>query len=95
MSKKRVTVSIDEELVVAANAAVEEGRARSMSGWVESALIYKSADDERLRALEEAIQAYETEHGVLTDEQIERRKRLDREAAEAVRTAARTGRGVA
>src|SRR5215510_4840364 len=37
-NKERLTVTVDSELIEAANTAVEEGRVTSLSGWVNIAL---------------------------------------------------------
>jgi len=37
-SKRRLTVTVDPELVEAGNRAVAEGKADSLSGWVNGAL---------------------------------------------------------
>src|SRR5437763_1383186 len=77
MSKDRLTVTVDPQLVEAGNAAVAEGRAGSLSAWVNLALHERAAKDRRLRALAEAGAAYESAFGVV-------------QAAEPVRPAARS-----
>jgi len=66
MSKERLTVTVDSELIEAANQAVTEGRVASLSGWVNLALAERAAKERRLRALAEAVAAYEDEFGEIT-----------------------------
>jgi Arc/MetJ-type ribon-helix-helix transcriptional regulator len=98
MSKERITVSVDPDLIAAGAAAVADGRAESMSAWVNEAMAEKAAKDQRRMALAEAIAAYEAEFGVITEEEMDEQDRLDKEAAAAVRAGTlgrRRGRGVA
>ncbi|MGH8906115.1 MAG: hypothetical protein ACRD0K_06295 [Egibacteraceae bacterium] len=85
LRKERLTVTVDPEFVAAGNAAVAEGRAESLSGWVNQALADRVARDRRLRALAEAVAAYEAEFGEITDEELAAQARADREAAIVVR----------
>jgi Arc/MetJ-type ribon-helix-helix transcriptional regulator len=83
--KQRLTVTVDPELVQAANQAVAAGRAESLSGWVNDALAQRVLRDARLAALAAAIGDYEAEFGEITDEEIDAQRRADREAAVVVR----------
>jgi Arc/MetJ-type ribon-helix-helix transcriptional regulator len=94
MSKERITVSVDAELAAAATAAVQAGRAESVSAWVGEAMGEKAAKERRLAALAEAVRAYEAEHGPISDDEIVAQARADRDAAAAVR-AGRRKRGAA
>jgi hypothetical protein len=85
--KERLTVTVDAELVVAGNRAVRAGDADSLSGWVNDALAEREAKDRRLRAMAEAVAAYEAEFGVITDEEMAAQKRADQRAAIVVRGA--------
>jgi Arc/MetJ-type ribon-helix-helix transcriptional regulator len=85
MSKERITVSIDPNLIAAAAAAVQAGKAESVSAWVNDAMAAKAAEDRRLNALAELIADYEAEFGAFTDEEMEQQAKDDREAAEASR----------
>lgn len=87
--KSRLTVTVDGLLLEAANDAVREGRAPSVSAWVNLALERQAARERRLRALSDAVAAYEEKHGVISDEEIERQRRVDRRSATVV-TAPRT-----
>jgi hypothetical protein len=94
MSKDRLTVTVDPQLVEAGNAAVAEGRAGSLSAWVNLALHERAAKDLRLRALADAVAAYESEFGEITAEELAAQARADRAAARVVRgRAARPPRG--
>jgi hypothetical protein len=59
MRKERMTVTVDRALVE----AVASGRASSISTWVNAALAERAAKDRHLRAMSEAIAAYEAEFG--------------------------------
>ncbi len=83
--KERLTVTVDPDLVVAGNKAVAEGRADSLSGWVNGALLDWAARDRRLEALAGAIADYEAEFGEITDAEMAAVQRADRETAVVVR----------
>ncbi len=84
-------MTIDPELVAAANQAVREGRAESLSGWVNVALAERVAKERRLRALQEAVEAYEGEFGSISDGEIAAQRRADRRNAIVVRGAKKVG----
>ena len=88
MSKERLTVTVDPHLVAAANAAVAEGRVDSLSAWVNLALAERAAKDRRLRALADAIGAYEAAFGAISAEELAAQERTDRASARVVRGAA-------
>ena len=88
--KERLTVTVDPELIAAGAAAVEAGRADSLSGWVNQALAERAERDRKLAALDDAIAAYEARAGSITDEELREQQRADRAGAVVVR-----GRGVA
>jgi hypothetical protein len=85
MSKERLTVTVDPDLVRAGAQAVAEGRVDSLSGWVNLALSERAAKDRRLRALAAAVSAYEAEFGAMTGEELAAQQRADRAAARVVR----------
>jgi Arc/MetJ-type ribon-helix-helix transcriptional regulator len=89
MTKERITISVDPELVQAAAAAVAEGRAESVSAWVNAALEDKVAKERRLTELAAAVAAFEAEHGAIDDEEMARQVQADRDAAAAVRARSR------
>ncbi len=84
-TKVRLTVTVDADLAVELNAAVQAGEADSVSRWVNDALRAKSKEHRTLAALREAVAAYEAEFGEFTDEEMAAGERRDREAADAVR----------
>jgi hypothetical protein len=83
--KGRLTVTVDPDLIAAGNKAVADGRADSLSGWVNEALIDRAARDRRLEALAGATADYEAEFGEITDEEMAAVQRSDREKAVVVR----------
>lgn len=74
-------MTVDPELVRAANAAVSAGRVSSLSGWVNLALAERAAKDARLEAMAEAVAAYEAEFGAISADEIKAQARHDRAAA--------------
>jgi hypothetical protein len=84
-NKERLTVTVDSELIEAANQAVTEGRAGSLSGWVNLALAERAAKDRRLQALAEAIGGYEQAFGEITAGELAAQARADRRSATTVR----------
>jgi len=85
--KQRLSASVDADLMQAGQEAVAEGRAESMSAWVNDALRLKADHDRRMRALDEFIAAYEAEHGEITEEDIRDAARRARAGATVVRAA--------
>jgi len=85
LRKTRLTVTVDAELVAAANAAVANGAAESVSAYVNDALAAQSARQRRLAALDRAIKDYEAEFGEITEEEMAEQRRKDRANAVIVR----------
>jgi hypothetical protein len=79
--KERLTVTVDPEFIEAGNDAVAEGRAESLSGWVNAALAGQVARERRLVALAQAVAAYEERFGVIDAQELADQARADREAA--------------
>lgn len=93
MKKRRLSASVDADLFVAAERAVAEGRAENISAWVNAAMRQKIEHDQRMRALDELLAAYESKHGVITDEEISAATRRARSEAVVIRgRAKRVGR---
>ena len=84
-TKRRLSASVDAELVAVAQGAVTEGQAESISAWVNDALRLKADHDRRLHALDDFLAAYEAEHGEITDDEIRDAARRARERAIVVR----------
>lgn len=98
--KERLSATVDAELLAAARAAVEAGRAVSVSAWVNRALLRERDHDERLRALETLIADYEGKNGGITDQEIrDAKRRIDAKSISTGSIArgpkAKTKRGVA
>ncbi len=83
--KRRVTVTVDPELVDAGNRAVAGGSADSFSAWVNAAMTERARRDEQLAHLQSAIDDYETEFGEITVEEMAAQRRADRTDARVVR----------
>ena len=83
--KERLTVTVDPDLIEAGNLAVATGRAESLSGWVNAALVERAVRDRRLRSLSDAITAYEADYGQITADEMAVQARHDREEAVVVR----------
>lgn len=85
--KQRLSASVDAELLRAAQAAVDEGRADSISAWVNDALQLKAEHDRRMQALDSFLAAYENERGAITEAEIDEAVRRARSRATVVRSA--------
>ena len=72
---------MDAELLDAAEEAVGQGRAETVSAWVNSALRLKLEHDERLRALADFVSEYEDEHGPITADEMRDAARRSRARA--------------
>lgn len=81
-----MTVTVDAGLVKAAEAAVRAGRADSVSAWVNLALTERADEERRFEAMAEAVAAFESEHGTITDQEIAEQRRADRRNAVVVPT---------
>jgi hypothetical protein len=84
-SKQRLSASVDMGVLTAAREAVSDGRATNISAWVNEALHRQAEHDRRMRALDQFLSAYESEHGSITDEEIEDATRRSRGQALVVR----------
>jgi hypothetical protein len=83
--KKRLSATVDADLIEASQAAVAAGEADSVSAWVNDALRLKMEHDRRLHALDSFIRSYEAQHGEITEEEITAASRRARERAVVVR----------
>lgn len=83
--KKRLTVTVDPDLIEAGNRAVASGSADSLSGWVSTALADKVRREEMLEHLRGAIADYEAKFGEITAREIAAQRRADQEDAVVVR----------
>lgn len=85
MSRQRLSVSVDEELIKAAKAAVATGRVENVSAWVNDALRRQANHDRQLAALDEFLAEYEAEHGEITESEMNDAVRRARARAIVVR----------
>jgi hypothetical protein len=85
MTKQRLSASVDADLLEAAEQAVAQGGADSVSAWVNDALRLKLTHDRRLDALAAFIAEYEAVHGEITGEDVRRAGRRARSRAVVVR----------
>jgi hypothetical protein len=85
--RERLSASVDPELLAAGHAAVAEGRAESLSAWVNDALMLKADHDRRMSALDSFLAAFEAEHGSITQDEITEATRRTRARAIVVRAA--------
>ena len=83
--KERLTVTVNPQFVEAGNAAVAEGRAESLSAWVNLALAERTAKERRLKALGDAVASFEAQFGVITAEELEAQRRADSASARVAR----------
>jgi hypothetical protein len=83
--KERLTVTVNPEFIEAGNDAVAEGRAESLSAWVNAALAEKVARERRLVALAAAVDEYEKRFGTISARELADQARADRESAIVVR----------
>jgi len=84
-AKERLSASVDADLLAVAQEAVAEGRAESVSAWVNEALRLKVTRDRRLRALDEFVAVFEAEHGEITEAEMNQATRGARGRAVVVR----------
>lgn len=70
--KRRLSASIDEQLLEAAEAAVRDGRAPSVSALVEDAIRRQLEHTRRLQAGEAFIEAFEDRYGAFEPGEAER-----------------------
>lgn len=86
MTRERLSATVEAEFLAAGRAAVAEGRAESLSAWVNSALGRQADHDRRMRALDDFLAAYEAEYGEIADEELREAERRTRSRAVVVRT---------
>src|SRR5947208_2258693 len=82
----RRSATIEADLLEAGRVAVAEGRAESLSAWVNGALRRQADHDRRMKALDEFLDGYEAEHGAITEQEMEAATRRARSRAVVVRT---------
>ena len=93
--KRRLSASVDAELIAVAQEAVAAGQAESVGSWINDALRLKVRHDRRLRALDEFLAGYEAEHGEITEDEMREAARRARGRAVTVRGTPEPDRGEA
>lgn len=86
--KQRLSASVDADLLDAVENAVADGRSANVSSWVSDALRLKLEHDRKLDALGDFIRSYESEHGVITADEMRAATRRAHSRAVSVRTSA-------
>jgi hypothetical protein len=86
--RERLSASVEADLLAAGRAEVAAGRAENLSAWVNEALARQAAHDQRMRALDDFLAAFEAEHGEITDEEMAAATRRARGRAVVVRAPA-------
>lgn len=85
MTRARLSATVDNDLLEAGREAVAEGRAPSLSAWVNESLQRQHDHDRRMRALDEFLEHYERAHGAITEREIADASRRLRARATTVR----------
>jgi hypothetical protein len=86
-TKRRLSASVDAELLGAAESAAKRGEVANVSAWVNDAMRLKVEHDRGLAELAGVIADFEAEHGEITNEEIEKAARRARARAVSVRGA--------
>jgi hypothetical protein len=84
-TKRRLSASVDAELIGAAEVAAARGDVANVSAWVNDAMKLKLEHDRGLAELAEVIADFEAEHGEITNQEIERAVRGARSGSVSVR----------
>ena len=83
--KRRLSASVDADLLVAAEAAAKRGEVTNVSAWVNEAMRFKLEHDRGLSELAAVISDFEAEHGEITNVEIKKATRTARSRALTVR----------
>jgi hypothetical protein len=70
-TKQRLSVSVDADLLVAAELAAKRGEVANVSAWVNDAMRLKLERDRGLAGLAEVVSDFEAEHGQITPNEME------------------------
>lgn len=87
INRQRLSATVEADLLDAGRAAVSDGRAESLSAWVNEALRRQADHERRMAALDDFLAAYEGAHGVITEDEMREATRRTRARAVVVRTA--------
>jgi DNA-binding transcriptional regulator WhiA len=83
--KRRLSASVDADLLAAVEAAAKQAEIANVSAWVNEALRLKLEHDQALAQFGNVITDFEAEHGEITNDEIEGAVRKARAEATAVR----------
>ncbi len=86
MSRERLSATVEADLLAAGRHAVAQGRADSLSAWVNDALRRHADHERRISAIDAFLAAYEAEHGEISEQEIQAAARRARSRAVVVRT---------
>src|SRR5216110_2866011 len=84
-TRRRLSASVQAELLLEAEAAAKRGEVANVSAWVNDAMRLKVEQDRGLAELGGVIADFEAEHGEITREEIEKAERTARSRAVSVR----------
>ncbi|MDQ3423624.1 MAG: hypothetical protein M3510_09630 [Actinomycetota bacterium] len=84
-NRERLSATVAADMLAAGRAEVAQGRAESLSAWVNDALRRQVEHDRRMKALDDFLDRYEADHGEITEEEIREATRRTRERALVVR----------
>ena len=90
--KRRITVTVDQDVLDAAAQLVRQGAEDSVSGWVNRVLHAEVERQRGLQHLRDAVADYEREFGELTTRELDAQARADHTAATNARPSARRAR---
>jgi len=85
MSRERLSATVEADLLAAGRHAVAQGRADSLSAWVNDALRRHADHERRISAIDAFLAAYEAEHGEISEQEIQAAARRARSRAVVVR----------
>jgi metal-responsive CopG/Arc/MetJ family transcriptional regulator len=85
MTKRRISASIDPDLLSAAEAAVKRRGSSNFSAWMSEAIRRQLEHERRLAALGAFLAAFEASQGAITAEEIAEASRWARRTAVAPR----------
>jgi hypothetical protein len=86
--KRRLSASVDDDLIRAAEAAAKRGDVPTVSAWVNDALRAKVEQEQRLRALASFVKSFEAEYGEIGEAEMEQAARKARARAVITRVTA-------
>jgi hypothetical protein len=85
-NRQRLSATVEADLLAAGRAAVAEGRVDNLSAWVNGGLRRQADHDRRMRALDDFLDAYEAEHGEISEDEMRDATRRTRGRAVVIRT---------